>query len=88
MKISMIVEDHEITCDEITQESTALLLTLPDWFQAWIGTTTRSMQTKSQKLKTAIRENEGPVKRMREFTQEEGDHHEHLWVRLSNLKVG
>ena len=70
----------------MTQESAALLLTLPDWFQAWFSTATRSMRTKCKKLETVLAEKEAQVQRLKKLAKEDGDYYHRLQVRLSNLE--
>ena len=82
----MMGEGHRMAWDEITQERTALLLTLPDWFQAWFGTVTRSLRTRCKKLETALAEKEAQAKRIKKLAQEDGDYYHRLQVRLSNLE--
>ena len=82
----MMVEGHRMAWDEMTQESTALLLTLPDWFQAWFCTASKSMRTKCMKLETALAENEAQVQRLKKLAKEDGDYYHRLQVRLSNLE--
>ena len=82
----MMGEGHRMAWDEMTQERTALLLTLPDWFQAWFGTVTRSLRTRCKKLETALAEKEAQAKRIKKLAQEDGDYYHRLQVRLSNLE--
>ena len=86
MKTGIMVEEMQMECDEMTQKSLALLLTLPGWYQTWINTATETMLEKSKKLRTALAEKEAKAKTLKKLAREDGDYYHQLQVRLSNLE--
>ena len=82
----MMTEGHGMTWDEMTEERITLLLTLPDWFQAWFSAAPKSMLTKHKRLETALADKEVQVERIKKLAHEDVAYYYQLQVRLSKLE--
>ena len=82
----MVVEGRKIEWEEMGKESTALLLTLPGWFQTWFDTVTRTLLEKNEKLKSVLAARDEQIKRMRGLARVDGEYYHRLQVRLSKLE--
>ena len=83
VKTGIMVEERQVECDEITQKSLGLLLTLPAWYQTWINTATETMLEKSKKLRTALAEKEAKAVTLKKLAREDGDYYHQLQVSVT-----